>query len=78
MGPQGPQGAAGPQGAEGPAGAQGPKGDKGDPGTFSGTFQNGPFSIEMTEHGIFLRGPAGTIFVTRNGIGQTPNRYYGE
>lgn len=65
----------GPAGANG---AQGAKGDKGDPGVFDGTFRNGPFSIEFTTHGIFLRGPAGTIFVTRDGTGQTRDRYYGQ
>lgn len=89
-GVQGPQGDAGPQGLAGPAGPQGPagsdgaggapgpKGDKGDPGTFSGTFRNGEFSIEMTTHGIFMRGPGGTVYVTRTGAGQTPDRYFGQ
>jgi hypothetical protein len=89
-GPRGPQGLQGPQGAQGPqgpggppgpsgaAGAKGDKGDKGDPGTFNGTFRNGPFSIEMTPHGIFLRGPGGTVYVTRAGTGQTADRYYGK
>jgi Collagen triple helix repeat (20 copies) len=77
-GAQGPQGAAGPQGppgAQGPAGTQGPKGE---PGVFDGTFRNGEFTIEMTTHGIFLRGPSGTLYVTRTGIGETTDRYYGK
>jgi Collagen triple helix repeat (20 copies) len=77
-GPQGAQGAQGLQGAPGPPGAQGAQGDKGEPGTFAGTFRNGAFSIEFTAHGIFMRGPGGTIFVTRNGVGQTADRYYGK
>jgi collagen type II alpha len=80
-GPAGPQGLQGPQGSQGLQGAQGSageKGEKGDPGVFNGTFRNGPFSIEFTTHGIFLRGPGGTIFVTRDRVGTTPDRYFGE
>jgi hypothetical protein len=44
---------------------------------FNGSFTNGPFSIEFTTHGIFLRGPGGTIYVTRTGTGSTSDRYYG-
>ncbi len=81
QGPAGPQGPEGPQGAAGTNGAQGPKGDTGAPGapgTFSGTFRNGPFSIEVTSRGIFLRGPGGTVYVTRTGTGETADRYYGQ
>ncbi len=78
QGVPGPQGNAGSPGAPGTDGAQGPKGDKGDPGVFNGTFRNGQFTIEMTPHGIFLRGPGGTVFVTRNGVGESPDRYYGK
>ena len=76
-GPQGLQGPPGQQGTPGNPGAPGVQGDKGEPGTFSGTFRRGQFSIEFTTNGIFLRGPGGTIFVTRDGVGESSNRYYG-
>jgi hypothetical protein len=79
-GPAGAQGAPGAQGDPGPAGPQGPQGPQGaqgPPGVFNGTFRNGPFSIEFTQHGIFLRGPGGTIYVTRTGTGSTKDRYFG-
>ncbi|MGH3081457.1 MAG: hypothetical protein ACRDNH_10045 [Gaiellaceae bacterium] len=78
QGLQGAPGAPGAPGAEGAPGAKGEKGDKGDPGVFNGTFRNGPFSIEFTTHGIFLRGPGGTIYVTRTGTGSARDRYYGK
>lgn len=78
QGPQGLQGLQGPQGLQGASGADGAQGPKGDPGVFSGVFRNGPFSIEFTIHGIFLRGPGGTVYVTRTGTGSTTDRYYGK
>jgi hypothetical protein len=77
-GPQGAQGLGGSTGAAGATGATGAKGDKGDPGTFTGTFRNGPFSIELTAHGIFLRGPGGTVYVTRYATGQTTDQNFGK
>ncbi len=59
-GPTGATGAAGPQGDPGPAGPQGQKGDTGD---FSGHFAspNGLFTIDVTDTGIKLAGPTGTL-----------------
>ena len=74
----GPQGLQGLQGNPGEPGQQGAKGDKGDPGKFEGTFRRGQFSIEFTAHGIFLRGPGGTVYVTLDNVGQTRDRYYGQ
>ncbi len=56
----GATGAAGPQGYPGPAGPQGQKGDTGD---FSGHFAspNGLFTIDVTDTGIKLAGPTGTL-----------------
>jgi hypothetical protein len=56
-GPPGPPGSAGPQGARGPAGAAGPA------GTFTGHFTSpsGLFSIQVSDTGIELKGPASSI-----------------
>jgi hypothetical protein len=92
QGPLGAQGVPGAQGVSGADGATGPKGEKGDTGergpqgfqgpagVFTGTFrsQNRLYSIEVTNRGVFLRGPGGTVFVTRNGVGETRDRYYGK
>ena len=77
----------GPNGDTGPAGPQGPKGDKGDtgaqgaPGEPGGgaslTSPNGLFHIEITNDGVFIRGPGGTVYVDRRGASTTPNRFYG-
>jgi hypothetical protein len=57
VGAPGPAGATGPQG---PAGATGPQGPA---GTFSGHFQspNGAYSLDVTDTGIRLAGPAASI-----------------
>lgn len=68
-GPKGDTGAAGPKGEQGEAGAQGPKGEKGDPGESGGAANlvspNGQFKVQVTNRGIYLRGPGGTIYVDR-------------
>ena len=89
-GPQGPQGTTGPQGGVGPAGAPGAKGDtgatgpqgpQGPAGPAGGaanlTSSNGLYSIEVTNHGVYIRGPGGTVFVDQRGASTTSNRYYG-
>jgi hypothetical protein len=63
----------GPQGAQGPPGAQGPQGEpgpQGPPGTFSGVFQspNHQFRLEVSDNGIFLRGPTAKIELDAGGI----------
>jgi Collagen triple helix repeat (20 copies) len=75
-GPAGPQGATGATGAAGPAGPQGPAGQSGT-GTASLTSPNGVFAVEITNRGVFIRGPGGTVFVDHLGVGTSPNRYYG-
>jgi hypothetical protein len=74
-GPQGPTGPAGGQGSPGPAGAQGPAGPsgpqggagpagaQGPPGVFNGHLQspNGAYSLDITDNGIVLTGPAAKI-----------------
>ena len=78
VGPKGDTGSAGPQGETGPAGPAGPQGPPGEAGgNASLTSPNGLFSIEVSNHGVFIRGPGGTVFVDRYGASTTPNRYYG-
>jgi hypothetical protein len=89
-GPAGPPGQQGPKGEKGDTGATGPKGDTGPAGQegppgpqgpagggASLTSPNGLFSIEISNRGIFIRGPGGTVFVDHRSAGTTPNRYYG-
>jgi hypothetical protein len=77
-GPRGDTGPAGPKGDTGPTGPTGPQGPAGDSGgNASLTSPNGLFSIEVSNHGVFIRGPGGTVFVDRRGASTTPNRYYG-
>jgi hypothetical protein len=59
-GPQGAQGVQGPPGAQGP---QGPAGDAGGAATL--TSPNGVFKVDITDHGVYLRGPSGTVYVNR-------------
>lgn len=85
QGPQGETGATGPQGepgatgATGPAGPAGPAGPQGPPGSSSAelTSPNGLFKVEITDRGVFIRGPGGTVFVDHHGADTTSNRYYG-
>jgi hypothetical protein len=63
----GPQG---PQGDQGPPGPQGDTGDPGPAGTFSGSFASpdNAYSISVTNGGIVLSGPTGTISIDGGGI----------
>jgi len=63
QGEPGPQGSQGAQGAQGPAGPQGPAGTSGGSSTL--TSPNGVFKVEITDHGVYLRGPSGTVYVNR-------------
>jgi hypothetical protein len=64
QGPPGPPGQAGPAG---PAGSQGPAGP---PGTFSGSFKspNGLYSIDVTDTGVLLKGPGGTVKIDQGNV----------
>jgi len=63
-----PQGPIGPTGPQGPQGAAGAKGDKGDPGTFSNAVSpNGLYTVSFGDRGITLKGPAGSVTVSRQG-----------
>jgi collagen triple helix repeat protein len=80
-GPAGPQGPQGETGATGATGPQGPQGVQGPPGSSGGTATlvspNGKFRIEITNQGIFVRGPSGTFYVDYTGIATSGDRYYG-
>jgi len=83
-GPQGPKGDTGDQGPKGDTGAQGPKGDtgaqgpQGPAGTSSLTSPNGVFRVDITNHGIYLRGPSGTVYVDRFRSGTSSNPNFGK
>jgi len=64
-GPTGEKGEQGDDGATGPAGPQGETGPAGPPGggTASLTSPNGLFKIEITDAGVVISGPGGTIHV---------------
>ena len=68
-GANGADGARGPEGPQGPQGLQGSDGPQGPPGTSGGTSTlaspNGVFKVEITDHGVYLRGPSGTVYVNR-------------
>lgn len=77
-GPQGAQGPKGDPGPQGPQGAQGPQGPAGSSGgTATLTSPNGVFKVEITDHGIFLRGPSGTVYVDRFHTGTSSNPSFG-
>jgi hypothetical protein len=76
-GPQGPQGDPGQNGATGATGPPGPAGSPGSGGTPTLASSNGKFAIEITNEGIYLRGPSGTIFVDEHSLGETSDRFYG-
>lgn len=57
------EGAPGPQGPPGPAGPAGEQGPRGEPGANSLVSPDGMFRIEISNRGIYLRGPGGTIYV---------------
>ncbi len=68
-------GPVGPQGEKGDTGATGPQGP---PGSAAGlSSPNGRFSVEITNRGVYLRGPSGTVYVDLRGTGSSPNPYYG-
>jgi len=79
QGQQGETGATGPEGPTGPQGQTGPAGPQGPPGTSGAdlTSPNGLFKVEITDHGVFIRGPGGTVFVDHRAADTTSNRYYG-
>jgi hypothetical protein len=60
----------GPPGPPGPPGAKGDQGPKGDPGTFSGSFKspNGNYSLDVTDSGILLKGPGGTVKIDAGNV----------
>jgi hypothetical protein len=68
-GAQGPQGEQGIQGVQGPQGPQGPQGEQGPAGASGGSATlsspNGEFTVDITDHGVYLRGPSGTVYVNR-------------
>jgi len=65
-------------GPAGPAGVQGERGPAGPPGTSSLVSPNGLFRIEVTNRGIYLRGPTATVYVDRFGAATAPgNRIVG-
>jgi hypothetical protein len=69
-------GQQGPQGAQGP---QGPQGPKGDPGVGANlTSPNGLFKVDITNHGVYLRGPSGTVYVDRFHTGTSSNPNFGK
>jgi len=74
-GTQGPQGDTGPQGPKGDPGPQGAQGPAGAPGAASLVSPNGEFRIDITNHGIYLRGPSGTVYLNRfrNGTNSNPH-----
>ncbi len=65
------QGDPGPAGATGAQGPQGERGPAGAPGANSLVSPNGRFRIDISDRGIFLRGPGGTIYVDRFGAAAT-------
>ena len=74
-GPAGPPGA---DGQPGPPGADGQHGPPGPPGAAASLRSpNGLFSVEITNNGVFVRGPGGTIFVDRFTTGSTIDRFHG-
>jgi hypothetical protein len=78
QGPAGPQGPEGPQGPQGQTGADGQQGPPGTPGTVGSLRSpNGLFSVEITNNGVFVRGPGGTIYVDRYTTGSTVDRFHG-
>lgn len=62
----GAQGPAGGQGTVGPAGPAGPQGPAGSVNNASSA--NGLFHISLTNHGLVLKGPGGTITIDRSAV----------
>jgi hypothetical protein len=69
-GPPGQAGQPGPAGATGSAGPPGQPGPAGPPGAFSGHFAspNGSYSIDVTDQGIVLKGPGGTVKIDNGSV----------
>ncbi len=76
-GPEGPPGATGAPGAPGAPGATGatgppgPQGPQGPPGSSSSanlTSPNGLYKITVTDSGILLKGPGGTVKIDRGAV----------
>jgi hypothetical protein len=65
----GARGATGPQGLQGPAGPSG--------GTSTLSSPSGEFSVEITDLGIFLHGPSGTLVVDGTGSFFSNDPFYG-
>jgi hypothetical protein len=72
-GEQGPKGDTGAQGPKGDTGAQGAQGAQGPAGTASLVSPNGSFRVDITNHGIYLRGPTGTFYLNRFRSGTSSN-----
>jgi len=65
-------------GPAGPAGAQGERGPAGPAGASSLVSPNGLFRIDITNRGIYLRGPTASVYVDRFGAATAPgNRIVG-
>jgi hypothetical protein len=63
-GPQGPQGTQGPAGAPGTNGAPGASGPQGPAGSLNNaTSPNGLYTITLSNQGILLKGPRGTVTI---------------
>jgi hypothetical protein len=68
----------GAQGVQGPPGPQGPQGPAGTGGTSSTiTSSSGEFSVQVTDLGVFIHGPSGTLVVDSSGSFFSPDAYYG-
>lgn len=67
---QGPAGPAGAAGAAGPAGPPGQQGPEGPAGSFAGHFASpdGLFSIDVTDTGIVMTGPSGSVTINSTGV----------
>jgi hypothetical protein len=62
-------GAAGPTGTQGPTGPAGPAGPQGPAGSISNASSgNGLFKISLTNAGLVLKGPGGTITIDRSAV----------
>jgi len=62
-------GAPGPTGSQGPAGPAGPAGPQGPAGNVSNASSgNGLFRISLTNAGLVLKGPGGTITIDRSAV----------
>jgi hypothetical protein len=57
-------------GPQGDTGEQGEQGEQGEAGTFEGSFAspNGLFTMNVTDSGIVLDGPTGTVEVLASGV----------